>query len=323
MLNIISLFKRFLPPYKKYIAGSLLFNLLATIFSLFSFAAIIPVLQILFNLKRPDVVYMPWTWNDTLSDLIVAFKNNFSYWLTTTITSIGPGLTLLYIGLFLIVLTALKTGSTYLGLRTVIPMRTGVVRDIRNKLYKKIVSLPIGYFTEERKGDIMSRMSSDVTEVEQSILNAVDMIFKNPMMIVIYLGVMFIMSWELTIFVLLLLPISGWLIGIIGRNLRRKSAVAQAQQGEMLSQMDETLGGLRVVKAFNAETKLEKRFAALNERIRKSFNYLYARHNLATPLGEFVGTVVIAILLWFGGMLIVGEKSVIGPAEFIYYLVIF
>ncbi len=323
MLNIISLFKRFLPSYKKYIAGSLLFNLLATIFSLFSFAAIIPVLQILFNLKRPDVVYMPWTWGDTLSDLVAAFKNNFSYWLTTTITSIGPGLTLLYIGLFLIVLTALKTGSTYLGLRMVIPMRTGVVRDIRNKLYKKIVSLPIGYFTEERKGDIMSRMSSDVTEVEQSILNAVDMIFKNPMMIVIYLGVMFIMSWELTIFVLLLLPISGWLIGIIGRNLRRKSAVAQAQQGEMLSQMDETLGGLRVVKAFNAETKLEKRFAALNERIRKSFNYLYARHNLATPLGEFVGTVVIAILLWFGGMLIVGEKSVIGPAEFIYYLVIF
>ena len=323
MRNIFSLFKRFLPPYKKYIAGSLLFNFLATIFSLFSFAAIIPVLQILFSLKTIDLSYIAWSWSDSLPDLINAAKNNFSYWLTTTIGSVGPELTLLYIGLFLIVMTAFKTGSTYMGIRMAIPLRTGVVRDIKNKLYKKIVSLPIGYFTEERKGDIMSRMSTDVTEVEQSILNAVDMIFKNPMMIVIYLGVMFFMSWELTVFVLLLLPISGWLIGIIGRNLRKKSAIAQAQQGEMLSQMDETLSGLRIIKAFNAEAKVAGRFASLNERIRKSFSYLYARHNLATPLGEFVGTVVIAILLWFGGMLIVGQRSAIGPAEFIYFLIIF
>jgi ATP-binding cassette, subfamily B, bacterial MsbA len=323
MFNIFSIFKRFLPPYKKYVVWSLLFNFLSTIFSLFSFAAIIPVLQILFGLKESDVLYMPWSWSDSLVDLFAAAKNNLSFLLNQIIQSTGIELTLLYIGLFLIVMTAFKTGTAYLAVRMTIPLRTGVVRDLKNKLYRKIVSLPIGYFTEERKGDIMSRMSSDVTEVELSILSAVDMIFKNPLMIVIYLGVMFLMSWELTLFVLVLLPISGWLIGIIGKNLRKSSAVAQAQQGEMLSQMDETLGGLRVVKAFNAESKLEARFAALNERIRNTFNYLHARFNLATPLSEFVGTVVIAILLWFGGVIIVGEYSSIGAAEFIYYLIIF
>ena len=323
MFNIISIFKRFLPPYKKYVVWSLLFNFLSTVFSLFSFAAIIPVLQILFGLKESDVAYMPWSWSDSLVDLFAAAKNNFSFLLNQVILNTGLELTLLYIGLFLIVMTAFKTGTAFLAVRMTIPLRTGVVRDLKNKLYRKIVSLPIGYFTEERKGDIMSRMSSDVTEVDLSILSAVDMIFKNPVMIIIYLGVMFLMSWELTVFVLVLLPISGWLIGIIGKNLRRSSAVAQAQQGEMLSQMDETLGGLRVVKAFNAESKLEARFAGLNERIRKTFNYLHTRFNLASPLSEFVGTVVIAILLWFGGVLIVGEYSTIGAAEFIYYLVIF
>lgn len=320
---IIKIFKRFLPPYKKYVVGSLFFNFLATIFSLFSFAAIIPVLQILFGLKKLDISYTEWSWSDSLPILIEAGKNNFSFFLHDTINTVGPQMTLLYIAVFLVILTALKTGSTYMGIRLLIPLRTGVVRDIRNKLYQKIVSLPIGYFTEEKKGDIMSRMSSDVNEVESSILNAVDMIFKNPMMIIIYLSVMFVMSWELTLFVLVLLPGSGWLIGIIGKNLRRKSAKVQEQQGELLSQLDETIGGLRVVKAFNAESKVELRFAKLNERIRKTFNSLHARYNLASPLGEFVGTVVIAILLWFGGVLIVGEHSAISAAEFIYYLVIF
>lgn len=323
MFNIITIFKRFLPPYKKYVFWSLFFNFLTTVFSLFSFAALIPVLQILFGIKKTDVLYMPWSWDDSFLHLVDVAKNNFSFYLNEAILNSGVELTLLLIGLFLIVMTAFKTGTAYMGVRMTIPLRTGVVRDLRNKLYKKIVSLPIGYFTEERKGDIMSRMSADVNEVEVSILNAVDMIFKSPVMIVIYLAVMLLMSWELTIFVMLLLPVSGWLIGIIGKNLKRKSGEVQEQQGEMLSQMDETIGGLRVVKAFNAESKIESRFAALNERMRRSFFNLHARYNLAAPLSEFVGTVVIAILLWFGGVLIVGEKSSIGPAEFIYYLVIF
>lgn len=323
MKKIFDIFKRFLPPYKKYVVWSLIFNFFATIFSLFSFAALIPILQILFGLKKTEVAFMAWSWADSFSHIVEAFKNNFSYYLNNLIQNSGQELTLLYISLFLIVLTALKTGSTYLGIRVTIPMRTGIVRDLKNKLYRKIVSLPIGYFTEERKGDIMSRMLSDINEVELSILNAVDMIFKNPLMIIIYLGVMFIMSWQMTLFVLLLLPVSGWLIGLIGRNLRRQSAEAQSLQGEMLSQMDETLGGLRVVKAFNAEAKVENRFAALNERIRKTFNSVHARYNLALPLGEFVGTVVIAILIWFGGVMIVGNHSTIGAAEFIYFLVIF
>jgi len=323
MFKIFSIFKRFIPPYKKYVIWSIVFNFLSTIFSLFSFAAIIPVLQILFGIKKLDVSYVEWSWSDSLTELTAAAQNNLSYHFQQIIENTDVSLTLLYLGLFLIFMTALKTGSAYVAVRMTIPLRTGIVRDLRNILYRKIVSLPLGYFTEERKGDIMSRMTSDVSEVEVSILSTVEMIFKNPIMIVIYLGVMFFMSWELTVFVLFLLPVSGWLIGIVGKNLKRSSSESQAQQGELLSQLDETIGGLRVVKAFNAESKLETRFAALNERIRKTFNYLHSRYNLAFPLSEFVGTAVIAVLLWFGGMLIVGENSSIDAAEFIYYLIIF
>lgn len=323
MFKVFSIFKRFIPPYKKYVVGSLVFNFISTIFSLFSFAAIIPVLQILFGIKKLQVSYMQWSWSDSFSEILAAAKNNFSYYFQQIVENTDVSLTLLFLGLFLIVMTALKTGTAYMAVRMTIPLRTGVVRDLRNQLYRKIVSLPLGYFTEERKGDIMSRMTSDVSEVEVSILSAVEMIFKNPLMIIIYLGVMFFMSWELTVFVLFLLPISGWLIGIVGKNLKRSSAEAQAQQGELLSQLDETIGGLRVVKAFNAEKKLEARFAALNERIRKTFNFLHYRYNLAFPLSEFVGTAVIAILLWFGGVIIVGENSSIDAAGFIYFLIIF
>jgi ATP-binding cassette, subfamily B, bacterial MsbA len=323
MFKIFSIFKRFIPPYKKYVIWSIVFNFLSTIFSLFSFAAIIPVLQILFGIKKLNVSYVEWSWSDSLGNLTAAAQNNLSYHFQQIIENTDVSLTLLYLGLFLIFMTALKTGSAYVAVRMTIPLRTGIVRDLRNILYRKIVSLPLGYFTEERKGDIMSRMTSDVSEVEVSILSTVEMIFKNPIMIVIYLCVMFFMSWELTVFVLFLLPVSGWLIGIVGKNLKRSSSESQAQQGELLSQLDETIGGLRVVKAFNAESKLETRFAALNERIRKTFNYLHSRYNLAFPLSEFVGTAVIAILLWFGGMLIVGENSSIDAAEFIYYLIIF
>jgi len=323
MFKFITLLKRFIPPYKKYVILSMLYNLLSTIFSLFSFAAIIPVLQILFGLQKVDTAYQVWTWSDGATEIISAIKNNLFYEVQYTIQLVGPSMALLYLGLFLIVMTVFKTGSAYLGSYYMIPIRTGVLRDLRNQLYKKIISLPIGFFTEERKGDIMARMTGDVTEVEVSIMSSLDMIFKNPIMILIYLGVMFVMSWELTLFVLILLPFSGWLIGRIGRSLKRRSTTGQEQTGELLSQIEETLGGLRVVKAFNAEYKLEARFAALNEKLRHTFNRLNRRYNLAHPVSELLGTIVIAILLWFGGILILDNNSSIGPAEFIYYIAIF
>jgi len=220
-------------------------------------------------------------------------------------------------------MTAFKVGSSYLGSYFMIPIRTGVLRDLRNQLYKKIISLPIGFFTAERKGDIMSRMTGDVVEVESSIMSSLDMMFKNPITILFYLGVMFAMSWELTLFVLVLLPFSGWLIGKIGKSLKRRSTLGQEQTGELLSQIEETLGGLRVIKAFNAEHKLEARFAALNEKLRRTFMRLNRRYDLAHPVSELLGTVVIAILLWFGGVLILGNRSSIDASEFIYYIVIF
>ena len=322
-MNVLSIFRRFLPNYKRFVVLSLAFNFISAIFSLFSFAAIIPILQMLFGMRTVGLTYMDWSWSDSMTAIVEALRNNLNWWIEEAIQINGPVLTLLLVALFLIVMTALKVGFAYLGVRMTVPIRTGVVRDIRNQMFRKMVSLPIGYFTEERKGDIMSRITSDVTEVEVSIINAVEMIFKNPMMIVLYLVVLFAMGWQMTIFVLLLLPISGWLIGLLGKNLKRNSAQAQAQQGELLSQLDETLSGLRVVKAFNAEKKVEDRFAALNEKIRKTFNDLHYRYHLAFPMSEFTGTAVIALLLWFGGMLILNGSSGINAAEFIYYLIIF
>lgn len=323
MFKFITLLKRFIPPYKKYVVLSLSLNLLSTIFSLFSFAAVIPVLQILFGLENATANYQSWAWSDGLGTISSAIKNNLYFWVEQSIDTIGPSSALLYLGMFLVIMTAFKVGTTYFGAYFVIPIRTGVVRDLRNQLYKKIVSLPIGFFSEERKGDIMSRMMGDVTEVEASIISSLELVFKNPIIILIYLGVLFAMSWELTIFVLVLLPFSGWLIGRIGRNLKTTSTIGQEQTGEMLSQIEETLSGLRVIKAFTAEHKVENRFGVLNERIRKTFNRLHRRYNLAHPVGELIGTTVIAMLLWFGGVLIVGNNSSIGAAEFIYYILIF
>lgn len=323
MFKFFELLKRFIPPYKKYVFLNLLFNLLSTVFSLFSFAAIIPVLQILFGLQQSNLSYQAWTWGDGWNQIISALKNNIFYYLEQMMTTAGPSMTLLYLGLFLIVMTVFKTGTSYLSSYYIIPIRTGVLRDLRNQLYKKILSLPIGFFTEERKGDIMSRMTSDVTEIEASIISSLEMIFKNPIIILIYLAVMFAMSWKLTLFVLILLPLSGWLIGMIGKSLKQRSTLGQQQTGELLSQIEETLSGLRVIKAFNAEKKLEKRFAALNEKLRRTLNRINRRYTLAHPLSELLGTVVIAILLWFGGVLILENHSSINAAEFIYYLVIF
>jgi len=323
MFKFITLLKRFIPPYKKYVILSLMFNLLSTVFSLFSFAAIIPILRMLFKTGEAIKTYQLWTWNDSIKVIASGIQNNLSYSIQQYIESIGPSVALLYLGAFLILMTAFKVGSSYLGSYFMIPIRTGVLRDLRNQLYKKIISLPIGFFTAERKGDIMSRMTGDVVEVESSIMSSLDMMFKNPITILFYLGVMFAMSWELTLFVLVLLPFSGWLIGKIGKSLKRRSTLGQEQTGELLSQIEETLGGLRVIKAFNAEHKLEARFAALNEKLRRTFMRLNRRYDLAHPVSELLGTVVIAILLWFGGVLILGNRSSIDASEFIYYIVIF
>lgn len=323
MFKFFTLLKRFIPPYKKYVVLNLVYNLLATIFSLFSFATIIPILQILFGIQRANVSYQPWSWNDSLKDIFNALKNNAFYSIEQIVETSGAPAALLYLGLFLIVITFLKTGTAYLASYYMIPIRTGVVRDLRNQLYRKILSLPIGFFTEERKGDIISRMTNDVNEVEASIISSLEMLFKNPIMILIYLIVMFAMSWELTLFVLLLLPFSGWLIGKIGKSLKQRSTLGQQQTGELLSQIEETLSGLRVIKAFNAEKSFQNKFAQLNEKIRRTFNRINRRYNLAHPLSELVGTIVIAIVLWFGGVLILENHSSINAAEFIYYLIIF
>ena len=323
MFKFTILLKRFIGPYKKYVFLSLIFNLLTTVFSLFSFAAIIPILQILFGLQKVDKMYMAWSWSNSSSEIVAALKNNLFYGIQQGIEQLGFSSALIFLGMFLVFMTFLKVGAAYLGVYFIIPIRTGVLRDLRNQLYSKIIRLPIGFFTDERKGDIMARMTGDVSEVEMSIMSSLEMVFKNPIMILMYLGVMFSMSWKLTLFVLILLPFSGFLIGKIGKNLKKQSNTGQEQTGELLSQIEETLGGLRVVKAFNAEHKLENRFSLLNEKLRTTINKMNFRYHLAHPVSELMGTVVIAILLWFGGVLILDNKSSIGAAEFIYYLVIF
>lgn len=322
-MNILSLLKRFIPPYRWQVAANLFFNILSTLLSLFSFATIIPVLQILFGLSELDVVYMPLSQAATMQEVIEALKNNLYYFLQSQIESNGAQTVLLLLGACLVFLTGLKCLTAWLANFFMVPIRTGVLRDLRAQLYRKVVSLPIGFFTEERKGDVMSRMTNDVNEVEASIMSTLDMLFKDPIMILVYLITLLAISWQLTLFVLILLPIAGFLIGRIGRSLKRASTRGQEQNAEILTQIDETLGGLRVVKAFNAEKKLTDRFLLLINATRATFNRINRRYYLAHPVSEFLGTALIAILLWFGGVLILGNNSSIDAATFIYYLVIF
>lgn len=322
-MNIPSLLRRFIPPYRWQVAANLFFNILSTILSLFSFATIIPVLQILFGLSDIEAQYIPLSMATTMQEIIEVLKNNLYYFLQTLIDIHGPQYVLLVLGGCLVVLTGLKCLTAWLANYFMVPIRTGVLRDLRAQLYRKVVSLPIGFFTEERKGDVMSRMTNDVNEVEASIMSTLDMLFKDPIMIMVYLITLFTISWQLTLFVLILLPIAGFLIGRIGRSLKRASNRGQEQNAEILTQIDETLGGLRVVKAFNAESKLIVRFLQLINSTRATFNRINRRYYLAHPVSEFFGTALIAILLWFGGTLILGENSSIDAATFIYYLVIF
>ena len=322
-MNILSLLKRFVPPYRWQVAANLCFNILSTILSLFSFATIIPVLQILFGLSQVSAIYMPLETATTFQEILNILKNNLYYYLQTLIETQGAQSVLLLLGGCLVLLTGFKCLTAWLANYFMVPIRTGVLRDLRAQLYKKVVSLPFGFFTEERKGDVMSRMTNDVNEVEASIMSTLDMLFKDPIMILVYLITLFTISWQLTLFVLVLLPIAGLLIGRIGRSLKRASSKGQEQNAEILTQIDETLGGLRVVKAFNAEGKLTDRFLNLINATRATFNRINRRYYLAHPVSEFFGTALIAILLWFGGTLILGDYSSIDAATFIYYLVIF
>ena len=312
-----------MPPYKGQMALNILFNLLSTLLSLFSFAAIIPVLRILFGLTAADVQWTDLSTVSGLQDTIAALRTNLYCLLNEQIALHGASYVLLMLGLFLIVMTGLKCGTAWLANYFMVPIRTGVLRDLRQHLYDKVLSLPMGYFTEARRGDVMSRMTNDVNEVEASIMSALDILFKDPLMILVYLITLFVISWQLTLFVLLLMPVAVFFIGRIGRSLKRASAKGQEQNAEILSSIDETLLGLRVVKGFNAQPKLRARFAQLINATRATFNRINRRYYLAHPLSEFLGTALIAIILWFGGLLILGDHSTIDASTFIYYLVIF
>ena len=319
MKGFFKLLARFVPPYKKLLALNVLFNVLAAFLTLFSFALIIPILEMLFGINQTTYSFMAWG-SASVKTVVV---NDFYYAVQCIIAQYGPSTALASIALALVLMTGLKTGSAYLSAFFMIGIRTGVVRDLRNQIYNKIVSLPIGFFSNERKGDVMARMSGDVTEVENSIMSSLDMMFKNPIMIVVCLVMMIVVSWQLTVFVLVLLPLAGLVMGKVGKRLKRVSLEVQTQLGVLLSNIEETLGGLRVIKAFNAEGKVRRRFSEENEKFRNTSRRMNRRYELAHPMSEFLGTATIAIVLWFGGTLILDGHSSITAPSFIYYMVIF
>ena len=318
MKEFLSVLRRFVPPYRKYLVLSVVFNILSAVLNIFSFAALIPILQILFQTSDAGTAtsLMAWDWGNIQAVLM----NNMNYYVNGLIAEWGQTTTLLFIGLFLGVMTFLKTGAYFLSAATIIPIRTGVVRDIRNKLYQKITSLPLGFFSEERKGDIIARMSGDVQEIENSIMASLEMLFKNPILIVSYFAALIFISWELTLFTLIIVPIMGWFMGWIGRKLKAQSIKAQALWSDTMSQVEETLGGLRIIKAFIAEEKMNRRFDRINSAYRNDIMRVNIRQSSAHPMSEFLGTIMIVIVLWFGGVLVLNNHTLSGPI-FIYYMV--
>lgn len=320
--DLVKMLVRFVSPYKKNLFLNIFFNILSTILSLFSFAVIIPILQVLFGINEASYEYMSLD-SHSFGDIKDVAINNFYWFITEQIDKYGHSWALMLLGMMLVVMTFLKTMSAYLSSFFIIPMRSGIVRDIRNYVYDKVTTLPIGFFTTERKGDIMARMTGDVGMIENSIMASLDMIFKNPIMIIVYLSMMFAISWQLTVFVLILLPLAGSIMGNVGKKLKRSSMEAQQQGGVLLSEIDETLGGLRIIKAFNAEEKIKARFHNSNHLLYKMSNRIARRQTLAHPMSEFLGTATIAVVLWYGGSLILGGDNMITAPEFVYYLVIF
>ena len=328
MKEFLQVLRRFVPPYKKYLVLTIVFNILSAVLNIVSFMAIIPILQILFKTESTTatVHLMEWRlWEHLSAFDFGALKdvagNNAEYYVRLLINDYGQTLTLLFIGLGLAFMTLLKTGAYFISSATVIPIRTGIVRDIRNQLYHKITSLPLGFFSEERKGDIIARMSGDVLEVESSIMASLDMLFKNPILIFAYFTTMMLVSWQLTLFTILFVPLMGWVMGRVGRRLKQKSKEAQALWSDTMSQVEETLGGLRIVKAFCAEDKMNRRFDRINSEYRENVRRVNTRQQMAHPMSEFLGTLMIVIVLWFGGMLVLGGNGLSGPT-FIYYMTI-
>lgn len=319
MKEFFQLMRRFLTPYKKYLVWAVVLNVLSALLNVFSFTLIIPILQILFKMDNKVYDFMPWDSAVGLKEVVV---NNFYYYVTEMISINGASLTLLFLGLFLAFMTLLKTSCYFASSAVMVPLRTGVVRDIRIMVYTKVMSLPLGFFSEERKGDIIARMSGDVSEVENSITSSLDMLIKNPILILFYFSTLIITSWQLTLFTLLVLPGMGWLMGTIGKKLKRQSLEAQAKWSDTMSQLEETLGGLRIIKAFIAEKKMVNRFTKCSNEYRDATNRVAIRQALAHPMSEFLGTLLIVVVLWFGGSLILGNNTTIEAPTFIFYMAI-
>lgn len=320
MKEFLQLMRRFVSPYKRYIGWAIVLNVLSAIFNVFSFTLLIPILNILFKTGANTEVYHFMEWgNGSLKEVAV---NNFYYYVTQMIETHGPQMTLLFMGLFLAFMTMLKTSCYFGSSAIMVPLRTGVVRDIRVMVYSKVMHLPLGFFSEERKGDIIARMSGDVGEIENSIISSLDMLLKNPILILLYFSTLIVTSWQLTLFTVLVLPGMGWLMGKVGKKLKRKSLEAQGKWSDTMSQLEETLGGLRIIKAFIAEDKMVDRFKQCSNELRDATNKVAIRQSLAHPMSEFLGTLLIVLVLWFGGLLILGDGTSMEASTFIFYMVI-
>lgn len=320
MKEFLQLMRRFVSPYKRYIGWAIVLNVLSAIFNVFSFTLLIPILNILFKTGENTKVYEYMEWgSEGIKEVAV---NNFYYYVTQMIETHGPQMTLLFMGLFLAFMTMLKTSCYFGSSAIMIPLRTGVVRDIRVMVYSKVMHLPLGFFSEERKGDIIARMSGDVGEIENSITSSLDMLLKNPILILLYFFTLIVTSWQLTLFTVLVLPGMGWLMGKVGKKLKRKSLEAQGKWSDTMSQLEETLGGLRIIKAFIAEDKMVDRFKQCSDELRDATNKVAIRQSLAHPMSEFLGTLLIVLVLWFGGLLILGDGTSMEASTFIFYMVI-
>ena len=320
MKEFLQILRRFVPPYKKYLGLSILFNILSAVLNIFSFAALIPILQILFQVDGGIRANDYMEWDGTLGSIKEVATNNLYYYIQEFIVAHSASTALLVIGLFLAFMTFLKTGAYFLSSATIIPIRTGIVRDIRNQLYQKITSLSLGFFSEERKGDIIARMSGDVQEVENSIMSSLDMLFKNPVLILFYFITLICISWQLTLFTILFVPPFGWFMGVVGKKLKAQSTEAQSLWSDTMSMVEETLGGLRIIKAFCAEDKMNWRFNQVNSSYRDNIMRVNIRQQMAHPMSEFLGTILIVVVLWFGGILVLDYGRIDGPT-IIFYLV--
>ena len=319
MKEFWKILKRFTAPYTGYLFGAVGINILSAIFNIFSFTLIIPILQILFKMDTTVYEFIPWSSEMPLKDILM---NNMYYFVTIIIDKYGPSLTLLFIGIFFGIMTFLKTGCYFGSSAIMVPLRTGIVRDIRTQVYNKLLNLPLGFFSRERKGDIIARMSGDVAEIEYSITSSLDMLIKNPILIIFYFATLLFTSWELTLFTILVVPLMAWAMSAIGKQLKKESLEAQGKWSDTMSQIDETLGGLRIIKAFIAEEKMKARFLNTSNELKRANSKVFIRQALAHPVSEFLGSVMIMIVLWFGGTLILNDNASIDAPTFIFFMII-